>query len=342
MLARQIFDRWLDRLPLDWYALLFFLLAILAGSMIGLAVIIVLGPLKSVAALVGLFIAILAVMRPETGLLAFVFVTYTRFSDVLVDLGAPSIAKPFVGLLVGVIVLRWALYNERPQKWQTPAILVSIYGVVIFSSLIYASDVTSAENAFSDYIKDAVITVIMVMMIQKQSTFRQAIWALLAAGIFLGSISVYQYLTSSWSNDFWGFGQAPYLNISGATEGVRLGGPIGDPNYYAQIMLALIPLAFNRLTSEKAILPRVIAGWAFGVCVLTVIFTYSRGAFLAMMIMLIVMSIYRPPRLIDVILAALMMTILLRFVPATYLQRLVSLSDILGGSNDIRGEVSFR
>ena len=70
-----------------------------------------------------------------------VFITYTRFSDIVVhNYDAPSVAKSFIVLLILAILIRWASFNERPSGLQVPAILLVIYGLVGFASLLYATD----------------------------------------------------------------------------------------------------------------------------------------------------------------------------------------------------------
>ncbi len=319
------------------------MLAFITGTGTALAVSRFLGPTVTAAAIAGVIVAILTIMRPDLGLLAFIFATYTRLSDVLIEYhGAPSIAKPLVALLIAAILVRWALYQEQPQGWIRPTVLMGVYGLVIFTSLLYASDFWVAREALSDFIKDAIITVIIVVLMQNIATLRGAVWMLLLAGILMGSISVYQFLTNDWDNAFWGFGQAPVLNLVGTTEGGRVGGPIGDPNFFAQIMLVIIPLAVMRAGAEKSVPLRLLALWAFAVCILTVIFSYSRGAFVALLIMLAAMAIFRPPRPIEVALVLVIGAGLLRLIPATYTERLLSVADLFSGQSDVRSEVSFR
>jgi hypothetical protein len=59
-------------------------------------------------------------------------------------------------------------------------------------------------------------------------------------------------------NEFWGFGQARVMNIVNS-RAAAIGGPIGDPNYYAQIMLVLI-LWLNRLDGNSKKQPATV-GW---------------------------------------------------------------------------------
>ncbi len=324
--------------------LLFTLLAIAAGSVAGVAA--SLGPLA--AAAVGLGVAALgmgamSLSSPWIGLIALVVITYLRLSDVLVHFHhLPSIAKPLVALLLGLVIARWVLYGEEPSGWALPTALMVAYTVVILLSLFFAANFGTAVGAASDFIKDGIIAVLVVMLLQHTEDFYRAVWALLFAGIFLGTLSVYQYLTGDFGNNFWGFAQAPVLNIVGQTNQPRLAGPIGDPNFYAQIMVTLVPLALNRVFAEKRPLWRLLALWALGATALTVIFTFSRGNFLAMMVSLGAMALYYRPSLPQVAVVGFVLIMLLPLVPPEYTARLGTLTDFIPGQGDVRNEVSFR
>jgi putative inorganic carbon (hco3(-)) transporter len=319
------------------------LLAIGLGAVIGLALS-RFSAIYVVAGLLAAIVAIITILNVEVGLLALVVITYTRLSDVLVHFySAPSIAKPFIGLLVVAIALQWIFYARPPRNWGKAALLVSLFGLVIFMSLFYAADYTNAMAALDDYWKDGLIAVIIVILMRNGPSLRRVAWALIVVGIFLGSISVYQYVTGTFTNPYWGFGQAGLQNISGSSEGYRIAGPIGDPNFYAQIMLVLAPIALMRFMDEKNPLLRAIALYATAVIVLTLIFTFSRGAFLALAIMVAVLFWFYPPNPNQLMAYVLVGVVLLRFVPAEYTARLLTLSDFFGSSSKTATEeVSFR
>jgi O-antigen ligase len=165
---------------------------------------------------------------------------------------------------------------------------------------------------------------------------------LLIVGIFLGTISTYQGISGSYENEFWGFGRTGIQNIVGATEGRRVTGPMSDPNYYAQLILVLVPLAINRLTNEKHWFLKILAGWALVVCSLTVVFTFSRGAVVAAILMGIFVVLVQPPRFSGLVLGALVVAVIMFFMPANYMARIATIPDVLGGTNSVRSEVSFR
>ncbi len=309
--------------------LVFLGLALILGSAAGLAVNKVNSPLIMLVGLVGLIAFVGAVTAVEFGLLFLIFLTYTRFSDIAVHYyGAPSVAKSFVVVLIVAILIRWAIFHERPQNWQMPLILIGVYGLVGFASILYAPDSEVVWGALLDYAKDAVIAVVVVVLLRRAPSFRHAIWALLLAGILMGTVSVYQYYTKTFSNDYGGFGQAEVMQIVGATNDYRISGVIGDPNFYAQIMVVLVPLALERFLHEKRILLRLVAGWALIVTALSVVFTFSRGGFLALVVVLFLFLLLYPPKPTRMPLFILAVIIVMSLVPLSYYDRILSINQL--------------
>lgn len=330
---------------INWSLLLFAILAIGGGALVSLLVASI--PSSSLLLLIvgGSLAAIAMFVKKELGLLVLVFAVYTRLSDVMIKYhGAPSSLQPLIGLLLFIILLRWAMYHEHPRGWERPMFLVTVYGLVGLASLLYAADYTRAQIAYVEYLKDALIVVIVAILLQRAVTMRRVIWTLLAAGIFLGTISVYQHLTGTFSNSYWGFGQSEIQHIVGTSHGYRIAGSVGDPNFYAQILLVLIPLALDRLWNESNRLSRLLAGWALAVCTLSVFFTFSRGGFLALILILIFMILRHPPRPMVLVITVLIAMPLLQFLPAGYTDRLRTIPNAIPGlgQQDVREEASLR
>lgn len=315
-------------------SLLFAILAALFGVGAGMLIISVNNPVYVLVGLASLVGFVATVASVEFGLLLLVFITYTRFSDIAVHTyNAPSVAKSFIVLLLIAIFIRWAMSNERPRGMLLPTLMVVAYGLVGFTGLLYAPDKDAVMYSLSNYVKDALIALVVVALLKKPYQFRQVIYTLLVIGVFLGAISVHQYLTKNFRSEYGGFAVAEYMNIVGDTNDYRLSGPVGDPNFYAQVMVVLALLGVERLVHEKRLLPKILAGAAAALSTLTVIFTFSRGATVSLVLSLIIFFwIYRlkPAQLIVVL--ALGITLLL-FAPPTYYERVLTLKNILPSSS---------
>lgn len=312
--------RWLD---------IFVLLAIVFGIASGVAIVLVGQPILVLFALGGLAVFIGAVVSAEFGLLILVFIMYTRISDILVhNYDAPSIAKFYVPLLVVTILVRWVFNREAPLGWQKLTIFLIVYGLVGFASMLYAPDTTRVINALEVFLKDAIIAIIVVSLLSTPDTFRRVVWTLLFIGIFLGTISIYQYLTGTYNNDYWGFALANIQNIKGETNDYRTAGPIGDPNYYAQIMGVMVPLALERVFRERNPILKGVALWALVASLFAVFLTYSRGGFLAVSVAVIAYFVFYPPKIIYIPIALLGGILLFSLAPPNYFDRILSLGEL--------------
>ena len=314
-------------------SLLFAIIAVLFGIGAGMLIISVGNPAYVLVGLASLIGFVATVASVEFGLLLLVFITYTRFSDIAVHTyNAPSVAKSFVVLLLIAIFIRWAVANDRPRGLLLPTIMVLAYGLVGFTSLLYAPDKDAVMYSLSNYVKDGLIALVVVALLKKPYQFRHVIYTLLLIGVFLGSMSVHQYLTKNFRSDYGGFAVAEYMNIVEDTNDYRLSGPVGDPNFYAQVMVVIALLGVERLVHERRLLPKILAGAAAALGTLTVIFTFSRGATISLVLSLIIFFwIYRlkPVQLIAVLVLGIA---LLLFAPPTYYERVLTLKDILPSS----------
>jgi len=282
-------------------------------------------------AILGLFLLAIAISRPELGLSALIIVVYTNLSDVLITrFGFPSITQPLVGLLGVVILARRFIFQDTFEGWAQLAVLLGIYMFLGYLSVFYASDVALARETLIYYLKNAIIGLIVIFLLQKQIHLKWAIWSLLGAGIFMGTISTYQVFTGNISNAYWGFGTV--LDNGGGD--FRLWGSIGDANYYAQIMVTLLPFAMERFMHEKKIVLRFLSGWAIFVLLVTIYYTFSRGGFLALLVVGFLVMARQPSRpYAGILLLGIALFLAYQYLPTQYTQRITSLFQLVPGSN---------
>lgn len=297
-----------------------------------------------VAIAVGLLLVWLVITNPDLGLAILVFVIYTRFSDIMEhENGIPSFVLPLALLLAGITLARWWFSGEIIHSWEKAVILIGAYGFVCFTSLLYAADPSRSQIALVRYAKDCLIVLTVVLALRRRDSLHYVVWALLAAGIFMGTLTVYQQLTGTFTNTYGGFAEAEVKNIIGEVSDYRVAGPVGAPNFYAMILVIIVPLAWDRLWQEKGVFARFIALWSLVVCVLSIIFTFSRGGFLALMLVALFIMVRQSARPDRIFLAVALLVLLMPLLPANYTERLLTTFDLVSGdSNDARNETSFR
>lgn len=232
----------------------------------------------------------------DAAAVALVFVTYARLSEVLVAQQRPSINKFLVPLLALAVAYHWCVRGERPAQWRLPAALVGAYGLSCLISIAVATDLPAATATFVAFVKNGVIAVLLVMLVQTAPAWRRAVWALLGAGALTATLTVVQRITGDFATTYLGLAQVRVLHIVGAYDSFRSVGPVGNPNFYGQTLVVLIPLAIDRLWFETSRRARVAAGYTLAVCTLAVVFTFSRGAFLGLVVVAVAMLFRQEPR----------------------------------------------
>jgi O-antigen ligase len=329
----------------DWQQLAFALAAIVVGA--GAALLMmrdVVEPVLIIAGVIALLGSAVIFLKPDLGLIGLVVIVYSNLSDVLrSNYGAPSIAQPFISFLCFVLVGRWALFGERLRGWKLPLLLIGLYGFVTFLSLFYARSFDTALVGVTDYVKLAIIALLITILLRRAPTFSQVIWALIGVGAFLATISVIQSLTGTFDNNYGGFARPPVVNVSDGEETARTAGPIGDPNFYSQLLIVVLPLALDRFWNARSQSARLAAGYALAVIIVTLLLTFSRGAFLASVLVLGIMFIGRRINPMALLVTPLVLVALLQFAPPNYTERLMTLADFLPGQSSAGStDYSFR
>jgi len=285
-------------------------------------------PERLVLAIIGLLALVLIFQRPEWGLLAVVVLLYTNASDAVVhDFGLPS------PLQVATIVAALAVLHRVNLREFAPSgarvvldpllIPLSLYGAAIFLSSLAAMDLEVADERLMEFLKGLLVFVVMTNLATSKAMLRRIIWALVLSGAFLATISAYQVLTGSYDNEFAGFGNIKVAEIVAESRKPRIAGPLSDPNFYAQILVMLAPIALYRFWDEQSPGRKALAGYALFVVALAAVSTFSRGGAIALAFVTALALVQKKVRLRHLV------PVLLALLPLSYLAP-QSVSDRLG------------
>jgi len=315
----------------NWLSILFLAIAIVAG--VTIAVIIwQLGWIGLLAAPF-LFFLLTVLIRPELGLGAFIFIILIQLTPVINKYypGVPSPVFPLLGMLIFLIIWRMVIYGDRLEGWKRASVILVVMAFWLLSVLV-ADDSVLALAKFQKFTENAVLAFVIVFFIQRPTSLRSVVWALLAAGILMATISVFQNLTATYDNNYWGFGEWDQSSTAGVTNH-RATGPYGNPNAYAQVLVMLVPLAVDRLWHERELRFRLLAGWALFVCILTIFFTYSRNGFITLLFTLGLLFLMRRPRVLSVAVMVVLAIVVIRFLPISYTERITTLFQFSSSSS---------
>lgn len=292
------------------------------------------------AALAGGFALILVVLKPDMGVALVLIFLLAQVQRVFVEVnGWPGLGRPLVAFMVGVVALRFLIYNERPASWMQNNFILGIYALSLLMSVVTANNSIVAFDEFQNIFESLLVASIILFIVQRSSSLRVSIWAVVFAGIFMASISVFQNLTQTFDNNYYGFGGWEY---SGYVGRPRVTGPYETPNPYAQILCVIFVLALERAWHEKKTIIRLISLLGAGVIALALIYTDSRGGFLCLAFTLLVFLLFNPPNFNSIVIIIALGVVLVRFMPANYTERLFTLTEIFSDSSAALTDESFR
>ncbi|HSR15942.1 MAG TPA: O-antigen ligase family protein, partial [Gemmatimonadales bacterium] len=319
--------------------------AALAGGVAGAAAFLSPEPGLLVLGAIALAGCALVVLDADWALYTIAAFAVLRLADIATDFhGAPSLFQPLLAVAVVGIAARWAATGERPSGAGRAAVLMAVWLLIGLASLIVASAPGDGLTEAQVLAKDMTVAVVAGMLLQRTAALRGVVWVFIGGGTLIAGISVFQFLTNGFSNNFLGFGQSAVMNIVGLTDDVRISGPIGDANFYGQLLVMIIPLAVDRMMTEQKRLLKVAAGGAAALTTAAAVFTFSRGAALALVVVAVIMLVLHPPKLWAVAAIAGVIAVTIPLLPPGYVERMTTLAQIgtVEGGTDasIRGRTS--
>lgn len=251
-------------------------------------------PLPVIAVAVALVLGGSLVLRwRDFGLCLLVFTSYIRLSDGLIDtLGIEYVFEGVVAVALAILAYR-ILKHGGPRGLALPAATFVFFFSVAAVSLVVAVDLEIVRKLLTDMAKDVLIALVIVALCDRPKAFIAAIWSLIGAGALLGSLTVIQQVTGTFDQTYLGLAVAEVRQIVEGTEGIRAGGPVASTNFYAMIMVALLPLALDRAWNAGTRSGRALATLSAALIGAAILLTLSRGGLVAMGFVLIVMAAWR-------------------------------------------------
>jgi len=293
--------------------------------------------------LTAIIVVMAVVIKPSLGASILIIAIYTNISSLLTDNGYPGIIKPLVVVIFAAIMVRnyytGQLPKSRTKTAQIEQFLI-IYLIVVTISYLMAANKDRALNGILDLAKDIGIIYTVLFALRRPGDWKQAIWVVILTTAFLSLFGIYQVLTGNYAQDF--FGLASY-KIDVST--MRLSGPVGDPNMWGQIVVAVIPLVVFRIIHEPRRITKLFGIGILGILLMEFFNTYSRGAYLALVVVaLLVMFVFEKSFDFKFALIFLGVFILIiPIIPSTYRDRFATLASLSPATeNGIYQDTSFR
>ncbi|NNF60397.1 MAG: hypothetical protein HKN06_03595 [Gammaproteobacteria bacterium] len=315
-------------------------LAVSAATLAGLAAAGV-PAAQTVALLFGaLGIFALTVWRTEIGLALLIFAIYVNLSAVLIEYhGVASVAKGYLPYIVVLLFADWVRSGHRPYLPGKAMLVLTVYLIALTLSFYYAQDSNRVSDGLTELLKSLALALGIAMLIWRPDRLRIALWSILGGAIFLGGLSTVKFLSGNFTPEYGGFAQSSISFMLGEQKIFRMSGPLYDPNYFGQLLLIAMPIAVERMINEKFIGLQIAAGAALLLGLASVILTFSRGAFVAVLVVAGIAILASRSRRRLMALSALAVLVSLPLLPTGYLDRFAS---ALPALSQERADVSVR
>ena len=314
-------------------------------------ILLVLGGILALAGLVLMFV------EPDATTLIILFVTYSNLTVVAVRFHAvPEFLSVLFFFFLGIPLLNYVLFRRQRIILNRVLFMMLAYLGVLLASAVLSGQAEESDGRIVAYLTEGVALYFLILnTVRTPDLVRRSIWALILAGCFMGSISLYQELTHSYDNSLGGLAQVGESEIStgvidpntDADAGrLRLAGPIGSKNRYAQIMVVLLPLALFRVRAERSRILRVLAAAACIPILGGALLTFSRGAGLSIIITALAMVYLRTLKVRHFLAISLAGAVFVLLVIPDYVYRISTVAElgelVTGGANQTSGSVQGR
>ncbi len=281
--------------------------------------------------------------NPAFGAMLLAGLEVTRASLVVEELhGFPSFIVPYAILLLVVGLVRRPAASPFGPEVMVPVVVLACYGVVLLSGVLYASRPTVVWAGAQAYVKELTVVAALVVLVRTPAMLRTAVWGAVLAGGLLGALNSWQHLTGTFDTTMLGFARPVFGVVDGVSRH-RIGGPLADPNAFAQTMVVVLALAAERAWHERQWLFRAAASTSAVVSALTVVLTSSRGGWLALGAVCLAFAWRFRPRASTVVAAVAVLALLVVVSPARYRSLAASLvRPVIGGAERPDGSLAVR
>jgi putative inorganic carbon (hco3(-)) transporter len=305
-----------------------------------------------VAGVIGLVMSVLVMLRPQIGMYILVIFIYTNMSTVLTrTFGLPSLNKILVVLIFVSVIATQIMMRRKPLVFRLTEGAILLYLIVVGGSTLIGTGLTAASfDSIVDTAKDFLLVFVIVQLASEEKAWIRALYLLIICAVMLSALTWYQVVADDYDQNFFGFARTKSDSQEAVSDYIyffRVSGPIGDPNFYAQSLIMVYPLAFYRMLDKRG----KKTGQAFGVFATlmiagAIVFTYSRATLLVMMAITAFMLLEQRINILKIgIVSVFIFTVALPFLPAGYRERMVTIIDAAGategaGDTSSRGRLS--
>jgi putative inorganic carbon (hco3(-)) transporter len=298
----------------------------ITGTAFAVGMVVVDRPIVVMLGVVGLLVGMASLAKPNAATYAVVAVLYSNAAAVAVSHhGLPYFIGLAFPLALAIPLADQLLLRRKTVTITTAFPFLLGYLLVQLASTAAARDVSNALDWLVIFLIGGFgLYFVITNVVRNFDVLHKIVWIILLCGAAMGALSTFQYVTQTWDNNYFGFSQSDLPGVGRAqlTESLsgtpRAAGPIGEKNRYAQVMLVLLPIGALVAYSQRRRATRVLALSLTVLILLGMATTFSRGAALGLLAILIVAFLFRylrPVHMVAILVAfALVLTAFPRYV----------------------------
>ena len=282
------------------------------------------------------------------------FVIYTNTSVVMIKFhGVPPTLGYALPLLLVIPFLWELIVNKRQVKVNLVFVLMLVYLSILLLGSAFSRDISLAMPGLINYVTEGLgLYFLLTNTIRTPKLLKNVVWSLLIGGAIIGGLSLYQQVTGTFDNNYWGFAQVTGRGftadetLQGAVIQPRVSGPIGEKNRFAQVMLMLVPIGLFLAWGEQSKRLRLLAFLLTGLAFVGGSLAFSRGAQVGLLLLIVIMTFMRYIKVRQLLIIVLGIVLLLVAFPQNALRfgslEAVFASEEEGGLRSADGAIQGR
>lgn len=228
-----------------------------------------------------------AALAVSLGLPLLAGILWLNLSDVVARrTPVPSLLQPLILILAVAVILYRNQLQPRLVAATSLVLLAIVYNVTLIATGMWTADPAAADDRILEAVRGLIILLIAGSLGASWTAVRRAVAVIALCAALLASLTLIQTLTGRFDIDFGGLARSERGHIYGDVSDVRAGGPVGDPNFYGQILVMAFPLAAFLGWRSMRRRDRLVFLTAATLIAAGAALTYSRGALLALAIVM--------------------------------------------------------
>ena len=294
-----------------------------------------LGRVTPLLAILALLFGAMTIRFSTAGVPLLVAFVYLNLSQALVRYHEfPSLLQL---LVIALAFAAWLKRDTAPIKVVlTEPLSLLLLGFVLLHlvTTTWSHDAELADARVMELAKSFTIFLLATLLMNSRQRVMQGVTALLASASILGVLVFVQLLRGDFANEYGGLARIKQAHIYGDVFQPRIAGPLGDPNFFAQILLIAVPVAALFGLTTRSRMKRHLAIAAGAIATATLLLTYSRGAMLALGVMGLMMLKALHIRWQTTAAGIALLAVLLVVMPRSVTERLVTIEEILPSAEE--------